>query len=115
MLSADEKDVDPVKELDEQLDGWATHHVGGTSTLKLEAEVTFGKEIKNEIVFRRPKGKQMRQLKGLRPGPEDLLRWASELSDLSPNQIDQLDAIDILRVMALLGRAFMTGPGTGAV
>lgn len=109
-----DEERDPLEELDEVLAGCVTHHTNGTSTLKLEFELTFGSEVKTELVVRRPTAKQMRQVKGDKPTQSEMLGWASDLTGLTPNQIDMIDILDTTRLLALMGRAFMAGPGTGA-
>lgn len=81
-------------------------------TVKLREPITFGTQVIDELVIRKPKGKDFRQLP-MEPGMGDILDLAGRLSGQPKPIIDELGAEDLLEVMNVVGGFLPGGPGTG--
>ncbi|PCJ13800.1 MAG: hypothetical protein COB04_16060 [Gammaproteobacteria bacterium] len=81
-------------------------------TIKLEYPIEYGEETISEIVLKRPKGKHLRKLPA-EMDMDDILLFAGELSDLTPAQIDELDAADITKIQEKISGFLERGQKTG--
>lgn len=82
--------------------------------LSLEEPYLFGSETISEIKIRRPKGKDYKKMPaGLEDNPGVLLDWAAHLSGHPEVVFDEMDCVDVNRVLEVVGGFFDTGQKTG--
>jgi hypothetical protein len=84
-----------------------------TVTIKLLTPIEVGGELIEEIVMRRPKGKDMKTL-GANAGTGDLMKLAGRLSGQLPVVFDEMDGYDVAEVLTQVGNFLTSGPTTGA-
>lgn len=82
-------------------------------TLELKHPVQFGSQIITEIHYRRPKAKDLKRIKPEQLETGDLINLFASISDQDPPVIDELDAVDILVAVQLVGGFLAPGQETG--
>jgi len=85
-----------------------------TTTFKLNMPVQFGERTITELQLRRPKGKDLRKLKGGETSIGDILDIASKLAGEPPAVIDELDGEDSLRLAEVIGDFLGNSRRTGS-
>lgn len=83
------------------------------TTIKLQTPVEVAGELIEEIVLRRPKGKDMKGLSAS-VNTGDLLKLAAKLSGQLPVVFDEMDGFDVTEVLGAVGNFLTSGPTTGA-
>ena len=99
--------------IDESLKEYATRHINGTTTLRLEIPIGTKKKPINEITVAMIRAKQMRSFNEDLPAMDQFLTYAEELANLTRNQVDALGPMDTQRLVALIGQDFAGGPASG--
>lgn len=80
--------------------------------LKLTVPVQSGSEVIHELEFRRPKGKDLRFL-STSPSMSELLDLAGQLSAQPKHIIDDLDAVDAMKALEIVGGFIQGGQAIG--
>ena len=82
--------------------------------LTLEEPYEFGSDTISELQIRRPKGRDFKKMPaGLEDNPGMLLDWAAHLCGHPDVVFDEMDCIDVNRLLEVVGGFFDTGPKTG--
>ena len=96
--------------------GTASKQPGKPKTVELELEepYPFGTDTIERLTIRRPKGRDYKKMPaGLEDNPGLLLDWAAHLSGHPPSVFDDMDCVDVNRVLEVVGGFFDTGQPTG--
>ncbi|MEQ5770004.1 phage tail assembly protein [Halomonas sp. H33-56] len=82
------------------------------TVVKLDQPIEHGSDTIRELVIRRPKAKDFRELPA-DPGMGDILSFAGDLASQPPSVIDELDVADMLKVVDAVGKFIPGGQATG--
>ncbi|PSJ23577.1 phage tail assembly protein [Halomonas sp. ND22Bw] len=82
------------------------------TVVKLDQPIEYGSEKIHELVIRRPKAKDFRELPA-EPDMGDILTFAGDLASQPPSVIDELDVADMMKVVDAVGKFMPGGQKTG--
>ncbi len=82
--------------------------------IQLAEPIQRGSETVEELVLRRPKGKDMRKLPA-EPDIGSILDWAGELAGQPPSFVDELDVEDVEQLIEGVSRFFESGQLIGGL
>lgn len=70
----------------------------GCAVIRLAYPVEWGSEKVSELTLRRPKGQELRGLKG-EGGADEAMRFAAKLTEHPDSLFDELDVVDLAAVL----------------
>ena len=83
-----------------------------TKIYKLKTAVKWGNDEIKELTFRKPKGKDLFDLKG-EPGVGDIAKIASKLSGVELPVFKEMEVEDFMEVMEIVGNLINPSQATG--
>lgn len=81
-------------------------------TVQLSEAVKHGEDDYRVLEIRKPKGKHLRNMP-MEPTMGDMLNLAAELAEVPYSVMDELEWVDLEKVMDAVGNFMPAGPGTG--
>lgn len=86
--------------------------LSGPVTIRLFYPIKFGSDVIEDLVFRRPKGKDMRDVPS-KVAVGDMMKLAARLCGQPPSVMDELEMPDFNRVTEVVGNFLAAGQETG--